>query len=545
MLTRRTALSAIVALPVVTTLARAIPAQARSLLGIVVEPTPVPDRIALNPTSSPSSSVSITWRTNDATTSGLVEYVAGDGTVRTAPVSTTTRVNLMGGPPAARHHTAALEGLAPGTPYDYRVGSPESGWSSWHSLTTASTIPAPGWTFLYFGDAQIGLDTVWPVNVERALAAYPDAALSLHAGDLINNADNDEEWAHWFSGAGALAHDKLVIASPGNHEYSGDQLLQQYKGHFEMPGNGPAFHQEDVWFCDYQGVRFISLNGNAPLGGPDQAIWMRKALRENPGRWSVVTFHQPMFSATPDRDNPLTRATWLPVFEEEGVDLVLQGHDHTYARGHLAANDAEEEGAGHRGPTYVVSNGGGKYYDLAPAEANNWTDNDAVRVVGHEGLTCYQGIEVYDDRLVYRSHVGALRDEANADGFEVGDLVDAFTVVASPDGKVVRDGVHLGPWAEPEPEPEPEPDPERVTPTLRISQHRRRLAVRVTSPGAKPSGRISVWHRGERLRSRKLTGARAEVKLPKKMLGSKVTVRYGGDRATAPARVRLRLDRRS
>ncbi|MBU0775006.1 MAG: hypothetical protein KKH54_07390, partial [Alphaproteobacteria bacterium] len=96
-----------------------------------------------------------------------------------------------------------------------------------------------------------------------------------------------------------------------------------------------------------------------------------------------------------------------------------------------------------------------------------------------------------------------------------------------------------------EPEPEPEPDPERVTPTLRISQHRRRLAVRVTSPGAKPSGRISVWHRGERLRSRKLTGARAEVKLPKKMLGSKVTVRYGGDRATAPARVRLRLDRRS
>ena len=102
------------------------------------------------------------------------------------------------------------------------------------------------------------------------VATPPDAdgwcSLSLHAGDLINNADNDEEWAHWFAGSGALAHGKLVIASPGNHEYSGDQLLQQYKGHFEMPGNGPAFHREDVWFCDYQGVRFISLNANAPLG---------------------------------------------------------------------------------------------------------------------------------------------------------------------------------------------------------------------------------------------------------------------------------------
>ena len=517
MLTRRTALSALVALPVVTTLARALPAQARSALGIVVEPTPVPDRVALNPTPTPSSSVSITWRTNDTTRTGMVEYVAGDGTVRSAPVSTTTWVNLMGGPPAARHHTATLEDLAPGTPYDYRVGSPESGWSPWHALTTASTIPSPGWTFLYFGDAQIGLDTVWPVNVERALAAYPDAALSLHAGDLINNADNDEEWAHWFAGAGALAHGKLVIASPGNHEYSGDQLLQQYKGHFEMPGNGPAFHDEDVWFCDYQGVRFISLNGNAPLGGPDQAVWMRKALRENPGRWSVVTFHQPMFSATPDRDNPLTRATWLPVFEEVGVDLVLQGHDHTYARGHLAANAVEAGDLSHRGPTYVVSNGGGKYYDLAPAEANNWTDNDAVRVVGHEGLTCYQGIAVYDDRLVYRSHVGALRDEVSADGFAVGDLVDAFTVIASPDGKVVRDGVHLGPWAEPEPEPEPEPEePERVAPTLRISQHRRRLTVRVTSRGPEPQGRITVWHGGEQVRSRKLSDTRATVKVPKR-----------------------------
>lgn len=541
MLSRRTVLAAIAAVPVVSgvsSAARALPAQARAILGIA--PTPAPDRIALNPTPTPSSSVAITWRTNDATTTGLVEYVAGSGPVKSADAATTARVSLPGNP-ATRHHTATLEGLAPGTRYRYRVGSAESGWSPWHDLTTASTIPSPGWSFLYFGDAQIGLDTVWPVNVQRALSAYPDAVLSLHAGDLINDADDDEQWAHWFAGAGALAHGKLVVASPGNHEYSGDSLLQQYRGHFEMPGNGPAFHDEDVWYCDYQGVRFVSLNANAPLGGLDQATWMRRLLAENPGRWSVVTFHQPMFSATTDRDNAVIRATWLPVFEESGVDLVLQGHDHTYARGHVADN-GNPDGT-HSGPVYVVSNGGGKHYELAPAETNNWTENGAVRVVAHEGLTTYQGVEVYDDRLVYRSWVGALRDDTNAEGFEVGDLVDAFTIIASPEGKAVHAGVHLGPWA-PGPASAPQPAPKRATPVVRVTQRRRRLAVRVTSPAGAPTGVITVARKGRPIRRRRLRGTRATFSLPKRLLGKMVTVRYHGDAATAPAVVRVRLQRR-
>lgn len=404
-------------------------------------PSPIPDRIVLNPTPTPSTSVTVTWRTDVTTRHGVVEFrpAAGGGLRRARAKQTRVALPGAGTTAPARHHTATLNGLDPATSYSYRVGDRVSGWSPWHRVRTAATGGDP-WTFLYFGDAQIDLDTVWAANVERALDRYPAAALSLHAGDLVNDADQDEQWAQWFAAAGALASEKLVVAAPGNHEYHGDDLLQQYRAHFGMPDNGPVLHREDVWFTDYQGVRFISLNGNAPLGGRDQAAWVRRLLADNPMRWTVVTFHQPMFSATPDRDNKLTRRHWLPIFEQYGVDLVLQGHDHTYARGHLAANEVGD--GTHTGPVYVVSNAGGKYYPLTPDEQNNWTDHDAVRVVAYEGVTSYQGIRVEADRLVYRAHAGWFRDAPNAYGLAVDEVIDAFTVERLPNGSK-----RVVPWA--------------------------------------------------------------------------------------------------
>jgi 3',5'-cyclic AMP phosphodiesterase CpdA len=397
-------------------------------------PSPTPDRLVLNPTPTPARSVTVTWRTDVATRGGVAEYVPVAGGRTRQVRSLQTRVSLPGSgmTAPARHHTATMVGLDPATSYLYRVGNDTAGWSSWHRVRTASAGSDP-WTFLYFGDAQIDLDTVWSANVERALATYPGAALSLHAGDLINDADQDEQWAQWFAAAGPLADEKLIIASPGNHEYEGDDLLQQYRAHFGMPDNGPLLHREDVWFTDYQGVRFVSLNGNAPLGGGGQAAWVRRLLTNNPMRWTVVTFHQPMFSATPDRDNMRLRKNWLPVFEEYGVDLVLQGHDHTYARGHLTANDIGDGTS--TGPVYVVSDAGGKWYPLDRRARNNWTDNGAVRVVAYEGVTSYQAIRVHEDRLVFRSHAGWFRDVPNEYELAVDEVIDEFTVIRLADGR--------------------------------------------------------------------------------------------------------------
>src|SRR5690606_40830927 len=59
----------------------------------------------------------------------------------------------------------------------------------------------------------------------------------------------------------------------------------------------------------------------------------RSLLSHNPNKWTCVVFHHPIFSTKTTRDNKRMRETFKPLFDRYKVDLVLQGHDHTYARG--------------------------------------------------------------------------------------------------------------------------------------------------------------------------------------------------------------------
>ena len=48
-------------------------------------------------------------------------------------------------------------------------------------------------------------------------------------------------------------------------------------------------------------VDFISLDSNKEK--EIQVPWFRKVLEDNPNRWTIVTFHHPVFSPGSDRDN--------------------------------------------------------------------------------------------------------------------------------------------------------------------------------------------------------------------------------------------------
>lgn len=396
---------------------------------VAIDEGALPDRIVLNPTPTPATSQEVTWRTDSEVADGWVEYEpSAGGARRRAEAADPQAASALFVDTDAHHHSAVLEGLVPDTSYDYRVGT-DAGWSEWHTFTSADATLDAGddpWTFLYFGDAQNGLDDQWPPVVDAAFAAYPDAELTVHAGDQINDAHDDVQWGQWFAGLGDHLAETQTVTTLGNHELTIDPGASQYRAHYEYPHNGPITQDELVWYTDYQGVRFISLNGNAPLGGAlDQAPWLEDVLGDNPSRWTVVTFHQPMFSNTDGRDNVATRNAWLPIFEEYGVDLVLQGHDHTYARGHLTENENPDGSV--TGPVYTVAVGGSKYYEPSAEGDNNWTDNDATRVVSHGETSTFQAITVTDDTLTYRAVVGAEGEAGTAPG-GIGSTIDAFTI---------------------------------------------------------------------------------------------------------------------
>jgi Calcineurin-like phosphoesterase/Purple acid Phosphatase, N-terminal domain len=380
-------------------------------------PTPVPDRIVLTWTGNPSLSQAVTWRTSADITQGIGEIaVAGEGPLfakRAQQVPAQT-VRLEGDLGPATYHTVEFTGLTPKTQYAYRVGD-GTVFSEWSHFTTANDWAEP-FTFVYVGDAQNDIKSHWSRVIRSAFADAPKAAFILHAGDLINRANRDTEWGQWFYATGFLHRMIPCLATPGNHEYARQdpneekRLSAHWRPTFAFPEHGPEGLRESVYYIDYQGMRIISLNSNERQA--EQVPWLRKALQQKGARWTIVTFHHPLYASAEGRDNTELRDLWQPILDEHRVDLVLQGHDHTYARSGLMMHENVATGAmgrsGAAGTVYVVSVSGPKMYDLG--------QRPFMKRVA-EDTQLYQIIRIDGDQLHYQARTAT------------GRLYDGFTLI--------------------------------------------------------------------------------------------------------------------
>lgn len=338
------------------------------------KPTSVPDRIVLSWTGDPATSMAVTWRTDTTVEHAVAEIAPSEGGPKfvdnvqsVSAESQPLETNL--GP--SQRHTATFEGLQPSSQYLYRVGD-GTNWSEWAEFETAADTSQP-FSFVYFGDAQNSVKSHWSRVVRRAFRDAPKAAFMLHAGDLINRSESDAEWGEWFYAGGFIHRSMPCVATPGNHEFGriGDtderRLSIHWQPQFAFPQNGPEGLKESAYWFDYQGTRFVSLNSNEKH--EEQAPWLDAVLSDNPNQWTVLTFHHPIYSAKSGRDNKALRDLWQPIIDKYHVDIVLQGHDHTYARSKLMTAEVNlETGETHQDPNtgtvYVVSVSGPKMYDL-------------------------------------------------------------------------------------------------------------------------------------------------------------------------------------
>lgn len=373
-------------------------------------PTSIPDRILLSWTNDPARSQAVTWRTDDAVKHAVAEVaIAGDGpsfvAARKKVVASTTPLKSELGW-VAHFHTAEFSELEPATKYAYRVGD-GTNWSEWNHFTTASESQDP-FTFIYFGDAQNDVKSHWSRVVREAYRDAPRAAFLLHAGDLINTANRDAEWGEWHYAGGFIHGSTPCIATPGNHEYRGG-LSKYWRPGFAFPLNGPAGLEETAYWIDYQCARIISLNSNERQ--QEQIAWLEQVLAENNRPWTIITFHHPMYSSAAGRDNKDLREMWMPIFDKYKVDIVLQGHDHTYARSRLLTVENVDTGvtaqSAESGTMYVVSVSGPKMYKLGRRPFMRRAAQDTQ---------LYQILHVHPDKLEYEARTAAGR---KYDGFEL------------------------------------------------------------------------------------------------------------------------------
>ncbi len=366
-------------------------------------PDRVPRRLVLTWHGDPATSQAANWRTESpvdravgqiAVASPDPKFVSGAVTVQARSES----LEVAAGKTAS-YHTVRFDGLKSDTVYAYRVGDGQV-WSEWAHFRTASDQPKP-FRFIYVGDAQNDIKSLWSRAIRGAFQEASKARFIIHAGDLVNRANADNEWDEWFYAAGWVNAMVPTVATPGNHEYERNaatnqrQLSRLWQPQFEYPANGaPGIDGETCYWVDFQGVRIVSLNSNVDLAA--QTPWLESALKGNPNKWTVVTFHHPVFSVAGDRDNSELRAAWQPVLEKYGVDLVLQGHDHAYGRTKNVMSGSNGR-ASSQGPVYLVSVSGPKMYTITdPAK------KDRMAVTA-ESTQLYQVVDVAGDRIVYRA----------------------------------------------------------------------------------------------------------------------------------------------
>jgi hypothetical protein len=331
---------------------------------------------------------------------------------------------------------STIDGLREHTSYSYRVGTGDS-WSPTYSFKTQDFDG--DYSFLFFGDPQIGSSgnvdkdgAGWADTLNVALTANPKAELLVSGGDQVETANTETQWNAF------LASDKLRqypwAATIGNHDVGG----KAYEQHFWTPntdrsaalyrGDAKTESGGDYWYV-YKDVLFIDLNSNAYANGADAAHidYVTKVVKAQgaKAKYTVLVYHHSIYSPADhanDTDNQQRRLDFPTAFSKLGVDLVLQGHDHSYSRSYVIkngkkANPAEQPGAakveqGPGGVIYVTANSasGSKYYDLTAPDPtkdpnygpdplnpkNHWANS----VENQEHVRTYVKVDVRKDKLV-------------------------------------------------------------------------------------------------------------------------------------------------
>ena len=162
---------------------------------------------------------------------------------------------------------------------------------------------------------------------------------------------------------------------PGNHEaQNGDGIFSNYAACLPDRLNVNGDYGRGQWWVDSGPVRYIGISPNIALpsgnrqyaAGSSERAWLDNVIQQGKaaGQWVIVGMHIPCLTVGIhgcERDKTLDGDLIT-----QGVDLVVQGHDHNYSRSHQITQlakvvDSDNAYARGAGTVFaVVGNGGHK-----------------------------------------------------------------------------------------------------------------------------------------------------------------------------------------
>ena len=264
-----------------------------------------------------------------------------------------------------RLHEVRVDGLQPDTAYYYRVQSVDDLdrelWGEVLSFQTAPGADTP-FAFAVISDTQ-GNPKVSGRVAEHAWGLRPN--FLLHPGDLVSTGTVKQQWLeHFFSSMKPLLERVALFPVLGNHERD----ARFYYDYMSLPD--PEYY----YTFEYGNAQFFMLDSNRKVSpGSEQFQFLERELRRSTAEWKIVCYHHPAYSSDendygntwygPSTRGDLRTRKLVPLFDAHGVDIVWNGHIHSYERtwplrGDKAASPRD-------GTVYMVTGGGGGGLELA------------------------------------------------------------------------------------------------------------------------------------------------------------------------------------
>ncbi len=373
------------------------------------------NRITLSMGQDVQTQRNLAWRSDSLLRDNWI-LLSQEGTEDTVKINGVgTVIETMGGKSA--FYRAELKNLTPHVKYSYQIQNNKYK-TPWYSFTMGKDTD--DFSFVYFGDVQDRKPNVADSIFQQVAKNGTNIDFWAFGGDMIER-PIEKYWDIWYKSLGTIPCNIPIIGCPGDHEYFKGivrKLDKRWTHYFPMPHNGPEDYKGRCCYWDYKNAIIVTLDTDVfsnPVTNPEQLDWLKEVLNKSDAKWKIVIMHHPVYSLLSTRLNISPRYFLKPIFEECGVDLVLQGHDHGYSR-----LDSKEENGALKTPIYVISSCSNKLY--VPTNFDNWDRMAAFRKM-------YQIINISKDSLNYKTY-----------DTEKG-LYDDITIY-SKDKKITKNRVH-------------------------------------------------------------------------------------------------------
>ncbi|WP_372746339.1 metallophosphoesterase [Lutibacter sp.] len=314
-------------------------------------------------TGTPTS-VIVKWRTNNATES-VVNYGTSLGALNNTVLDLTSTTE----------HEVTLSGLNPNTKYYYEIADATYILVPQESEMFVKTSPPHGtkqfvrmWAL---GDAGTEGQTSYAGQQKAVRDAYYNYVanagsnpgqtdMMLFLGDNAYDNGSDADFQRgFFNGFAPILKNTVAWSCLGNHEtYSvggaSNASASPYYDIFTFPkaaeAGGTASGTEAYYSYDYANIHFIVLESMSLYNDATQMNWVTNDINNTNQDWIIAYFHHPPYtkgSHNSDTETELIamRQNFLSILEDGGVDLILNGHSHSYERsyfinGHYGNSDS-------------------------------------------------------------------------------------------------------------------------------------------------------------------------------------------------------------